>query len=111
MNINPSSILYQLDRIDPEALAARLADRERVEAEAAAAEANGKSVQVVYVERRGAASVKKFVAKVEKKLKRKAIIWVRNKFRRPNLFLVPASDGDEGDGRSRSPYEAPCGRD
>ena len=64
--------------IEPAAFAARLEDRARVKAEAAAAEASGKNVEFVFVERGGSSSAKRALGKLEKRLKGNAV-WVRNK--------------------------------
>ena len=78
MGISRAAIEYQMQKIDPAAHAARLADHARVEAEAAAAEASGKNVEVVFVERGGSSSAKRALGKLEKRLKGNAV-WVRNK--------------------------------
>ena len=49
-----------------------------MKAEAAAAEASGKNVEFVFVERGGSSSAKRALGKLEKRLKGKAV-WVRNK--------------------------------
>ena len=78
MGISRAAIEYQMQKIDPAAHAARLADHARVEAEAAAAEASGKNVEFVFVERGGSSSAKRALGKLEKRLKGNAV-WVRNK--------------------------------
>ena len=78
MGISRHAIEFQMQKIDPAAHAARLADHARVEAEAAAAEASGKNVEFVFVERGGSSSAKRALGKLEKRLKGNAV-WVRNK--------------------------------
>ena len=78
MGISRGAIEFQLRKVDPAAFAARLEDRARVKAEAAAAEASGKNVEFVFVERGGSSSAKRALGKLEKRLKGNAV-WVRNK--------------------------------
>ena len=78
MGISRHAIEFQMQKIDPAAHAARLADHAQVEAEAAAAEASGKNVEFVFVERGGSSSPKRALGKLEKRLKGNAV-WVRNK--------------------------------
>ena len=78
MRISIGAIQRQLRKVDPAAFAARLEDRARVKAEAAAAEASGKNVEFVFVERGGSSSAKMALGKLEKRLKGNAV-WVRNK--------------------------------
>ena len=78
MGISIDAIEHQLRKVDPAAFAARLEDRARVKAEAAAAEASGKNVEFFFVERGGSSSAKRALGKLEKRLKGNAV-WVRNK--------------------------------
>ena len=78
MGITRQSIEHHMKTIDPAAFAARLEDQARVKAEAAAAEASGKNVEFVFVERGGSSSAKMALGKLEKRLKGNAV-WVRNK--------------------------------
>ena len=59
MGISSGAIARQLRKDDPAAFAARQDDRARVKAEAAAAEASGKNVEFVFVERGGSSSAKR----------------------------------------------------
>ena len=78
MGISRGAIERHLRKVDPAAFAARQEDRARVKAEAAAAEASGKNVEFVFVERGGSSSAKRALGKLEKRLKGNAV-WVRNK--------------------------------
>ena len=78
MGITREAILYHVQKIDLAADAARLEDQARVKAETAAAEASGKNVEFVFVERGGSSSAKRALGKLEKRLKGNAV-WVRNK--------------------------------
>ena len=78
MGISRGSIRHQMGKDDPAAFAARQEDRARVKAEAAAAEASGKNVEFVFVERGGSSSAKRALGKLEKRLKGNAV-WVQNK--------------------------------
>ena len=78
MGISSGAIARQLRKNDSAAFAARQDDRARVKAEAAAAEASGKNVEFVFVERGGSSSAKRALGKLEKRLKGNAV-WVRNK--------------------------------
>ena len=80
MGISRGEIERQLRKNDPTDFAARLEDRARVKAEAAAAEASGKNVEFVFLERGGSSSAKRALGKLEKRLKGNAV-WggVRNK--------------------------------
>ena len=75
---SPARLLYHVQKFDLAADAARLEDQARVKAEAAAAEASGKNVELVFVERGGSSSAKRALGKLEKRLKGNAV-WVRNK--------------------------------
>ena len=69
MGISIGAIQRQMRRIDPVALADRLADRERAKAETSVSEAAGHVVDIVFVERGGSASAKKALVKITQKLK------------------------------------------
>ena len=68
MGISIGAIQRQMRRIDPVALADRLADRERATAETSASEAAGHIVDIVFVERGGSASARKALVKITHKL-------------------------------------------
>ena len=78
MGISRGASEHQLRKVDPAAFAARQEDRARVKAEAAAAEASGRNVEFVFVERGGSSSAKGALGKLEQRLKGNAV-WVRNK--------------------------------
>ena len=68
MGISRGAIRRQMDRIDPADLVDRMADRERVATETAAAEERGHVVELVFVERGGSAPAKKALDKITQKL-------------------------------------------
>ena len=110
MDISRAAIEYQMQKIDPAAHAARLADHARVEAEAAAAQESGKSVQIVFCESGGALSAKTAAGKLEKQFKGDAVHQGMNI---PTVTLptsAPPSGGSKGDGRPRCLSQAACGR-
>ena len=69
MGISIGAIQRQMRRIDPVALADRLADRERAKAETSVSEAAGHVVDIVFVERWGSATARKALVMITQKLK------------------------------------------
>jgi hypothetical protein len=72
LGICQASILRCIDKLNPAEAAARDADRARVNREKAAAHENAEKVNVIYVERGGAASAETAAKKSYKKLQREA---------------------------------------
>jgi hypothetical protein len=68
LGISYQSIEYHMGKINPVESASRVADRARVEAEAAQAKAELKSVEFFFVERKGSASAAAAVLHVVEKL-------------------------------------------
>jgi hypothetical protein len=110
MGISRAAIEYQMQKIDPAANAARLADHARVEAEAAAAQESGKSVHIVFCERGGASSAKTAAGKLEKKFKGDAMQKGMNFTTVTLTTSAPPSGGSKGHGRPRGLSQAACGR-
>ena len=111
MGISRAAIEYQMQKIDPAAHAARLADHARVEAEAAAAQViSGKSVQIVFCERGGASSAKTAAVKLEKKFKGDAMHQGMNITTVTLTTSAPPSGGSKGDCRPQGLSQAACDR-